>query len=225
VLEEVSFTLNPGESTALVGPSGAGKSTIAGLLLGFYAPQRGQILVNGTDLADLSLDELRRKIAIVPQEPQLFATSIAENLRYGKASATDTELTHACQRANILDFIESLPQRFETPVGERGVQLSAGQKQRLVIARAMLKDPVLLILDEATSALDSENEYLVQTALGILLRDRTALIIAHRLSTIKNCNQLLVIDGGRIVQAGDHDTLSRRPGLYSQLVSRQELTS
>jgi len=225
VLEDVSFTLHPGESTALVGPSGAGKSTIAGLLLGFYSPQRGQITVNGVDLADLSLDALRRKIAIVPQEPQLFATSIAENLRYGKESATAAELADACRRANILDFVESLPLRFDTPVGERGIQLSAGQKQRIVIARAMLKDPALLILDEATSALDSENEYLVQTALGLLLRDRTALIIAHRLATIKNCGQLLVMESGRIVQSGDHDTLCRRPGLYSQLVSRQELTS
>ncbi|MFM1848633.1 MAG: hypothetical protein RL417_2107 [Pseudomonadota bacterium] len=225
VLDEVAFTLAPGESTALVGPSGSGKSTIVSLLLGFYRPAKGEIRCGGHDLATLSLDELRRQIAIVPQEPQLFATTIAENLRYGKETASDTELAQACAQANILEFIESLPEGFDTPVGERGVQLSAGQKQRLVIARAMLKDPVLLILDEATSALDSENEYLVQKALASLLENRTALIIAHRLSTIKNCDRLLVIEHGRIVQSGTHESLSRGPGLYSQLVSRQELTS
>lgn len=225
VLADISFSLPAGESTALVGPSGAGKSTIAALLLGFYSPQRGRIIVDGVDLANVSIDELRRKIAVVPQEPQLFATSIAENLRYGKESASLSELADACARAHILDFVESLPIGFDTPVGERGVQLSAGQKQRLVIARAMLRDPVLLILDEATSALDSENEYLVQQALGVLLRGRTALIIAHRLATIKNCAQLLVMDGGHIVQTGNHETLSRDPGLYSRLVSRQELSS
>lgn len=223
VLEGVSFRLAPGESTALVGPSGSGKSTLVSLLLGFYRPALGRIRCGEHDLAGLSLDELRRRIAIVPQEPQLFATSIAENLRYGKETASLEELRGACAQANILDFVESLPEGFETPVGERGVQLSAGQKQRLVIARAMLKDPILLILDEATSALDSENEYLVQKALSSLLENRTALIIAHRLSTIKNCDHLLVMEKGHIVQTGTHDSLSRGPGLYSQLVARQEL--
>lgn len=223
VLNGVTFRLAPGESTALVGPSGSGKSTIVSLLLGFYPTSHGQIRCGGHDIDRLSLEELRRRIAIVPQEPQLFATTIADNLRYGKETATLDELREACAQANILEFIESLPDRFATPVGERGVQLSAGQKQRLVIARAMLKDPTLLILDEATSALDSENEYLVQKALTSLLENRTALIIAHRLSTIKNCDHLLVMEQGRIVQSGTHETLSRGPGLYSQLVARQEL--
>ena len=225
VLENISFRLTPGESTALVGPSGSGKSTMVSLLLGFYRPNEGKIVCGGHDLEHLSLEELRQRIAIVPQEPQLFATSIGENLRYGKETASESELINACAQANILDFIESLPQRFDTPVGERGIQLSAGQKQRLVIARAMLKNPTLLILDEATSALDSENEYLVQKALSTLLEGRTALIIAHRLATIKNCDRLVVMERGRIVQVGTHESLSRGPGLYSQLVSRQELTS
>jgi ATP-binding cassette subfamily B protein len=211
VLQNVSFELRPGESTALVGPSGAGKSTIVSLLLGFYRPSEGEIKCSQHPMTTLSLEELRRHIAIVPQEPQLFATTIGENLRYGKETATEAELMEACAQANILEFIESLPARFDTPVGERGVQLSAGQKQRIVIARAMLKNPTLLILDEATSALDSENEYLVQKALSSLLENRTALII--------------VMEHGRVVQQGTHESLSRGPGLYNQLVSRQELTS
>src|SRR5262249_47854356 len=161
-----------------------GKSTLVNLLLGFYPPSAGRVLAGEIPLSEIDLDGYRKRTALVPQEVQLFGVSIAENLRYGKSDGTLSELEEACRKSNILDFITSLPQGFDTEVGERGVQLSGGQKQRLAIARAMLRDPALLILDEATSALDSENEFLIQSALETLMAGRTALIIAHRLSTV-----------------------------------------
>lgn len=225
VLQDLSFSVLPGKSTALVGPSGAGKSTIVSLLLGFYTPTQGRILFDDIDLADLDLHQLRKCLALVPQEQMLFAASIAENLRYGKETASMEELEEVCRRTNMLEFINSLPQAWDTEVGERGLQLSTGQKQRLAIARALLRDPALLILDEATSALDSENEHLVQQALAELLRGRSSVVIAHRLATIKNADQVLVLDRGKIVQRGTHESLARAPGLYRQLVERQELLS
>ncbi|MBN8549201.1 MAG: ATP-binding cassette domain-containing protein [Deltaproteobacteria bacterium] len=223
VLNSVSFTIPSGKVTAIVGPSGAGKSTLVNLLLALYAPSQGHISFDGVDLSELNARALREKIALVPQEQALFATSIAENLRYGKQDATLEELRSACKKTNMLEFIEGLPDQFNTPVGERGVQLSTGQKQRLAIARALLRNPALLILDEATSALDSENEHLIQEALGAALKGRTALVIAHRLSTIKNADKVVVLDRGSIVQEGRHELLSLQPGLYRQLVERQEL--
>lgn len=223
VLRELSFSLPKGKTVALVGPSGAGKSTIVNLLLRFYDPRSGRIVLDGSDLRDIAPSDLRRMVSFVPQEPELFGVSIAENLRYGKSSASQQELLEVCSRAGLKEFIAKLPQGLDTIVGERGAQLSGGQKQRIAIARAMLRDPEILLLDEATSALDSENEALVQRALGELLAGRTALIIAHRLSTIKGADAVLVLDKGQLVQSGTHESLSRIPGLYRTLVERQEL--
>jgi ABC-type multidrug transport system fused ATPase/permease subunit len=223
VLHDVELVIPSGKKIALVGPSGAGKSTIVNLLLRFYDPITGRVTLNGVDLRDLDPTELRRVVSYVPQEPDLFGVSIAENLRYGKSDATEQELLAASQKAGITEFIESLPNGFQTIVGERGAQLSGGQKQRVAIARAILRNPQILILDEATSALDSENEALVQGALSELLRGRSALIIAHRLSTIRDADLVVVLDGGRIVQTGTHEQLCSVPGLYSSLVQRQEL--
>ena len=223
VFAGLSLSLAPGRTTALVGPSGAGKSTIVQLILGLYEIEGGTILAGSQDLARIDLQTLRERIALVPQEPLLFATSVAANLRFARPEATTAELEAACDEAGILQFIRSLPEQFDTRVGERGTQLSAGQRQRVAIARALLRNPALLILDEATSALDSESERLVQEALDRLLPGRTALIIAHRLSTVRHADHLLVLDRGRIVQEGTHDTLSRSEGIYRTLVSRQEL--
>ncbi|MBX7143141.1 MAG: ATP-binding cassette domain-containing protein [Oligoflexia bacterium] len=225
VLRDISFTLARGTTTAIVGPSGAGKTSIIQLLLGFYQPSSGSITLDGTLLSAENTAQFREHVAIVPQDQILFAASIGENVRYGNLSASASEVREACRQANILDFILGLPQQFDTPVGERGVQLSMGQKQRLAIARAILRNPQLLILDEATSALDSENEHQIQEALSRMLVDRTALIIAHRLSTIRRAHQVLVVSNGKVVQAGTHESLSAQPGLYRQLVERQELLS
>ncbi len=223
VLKEISLSLEQGYRTALVGPSGSGKSTIVNLLLGFYASHSGAIRVGSQLLSTISKHDLRAQIGVVTQDPLLFAVSIEENLRYGKETATQQELEEVCRKVNMLDFIQGLPEGFKTNVGERGVQMSGGQKQRLTIARAMLKDPALLILDEATSSLDSENEALIQSSLETLMKGRTALIIAHRLSTVKDAQRVYVLDHGKIVQTGTHDTLSSQPGIYQQLVLRQEL--
>lgn len=223
VLKELTLTLTAGKTTALVGPSGSGKSTIVALLLGFYPPQSGQILVDGKQLDEGQVRLLRQSFALVPQEPQLFALSIAENLRLGKQSASNEELRQACQKARILEFIDTLEKGFETEVGERGVLLSAGQKQRLAIARALLRDPKVLILDEATSALDSENEHLVQEALEQIMKERTVLVIAHRLATVKNADTVLVLENGKLLESGTHLELVKQGGLYHQLVERQEL--
>ncbi|KYF48062.1 ABC transporter permease [Sorangium cellulosum] len=221
VLKGIDLSARPGEVIALVGPSGAGKSTIASLLLRLYDPDDGRILLDGHDLRALSPTWLRRQIGIVAQEPLLFATSVADNIRYGRESATDAEVEAAARAANAHDFIARFPEGYRTLVGERGVQLSGGQKQRVAIARAMLKDPRLLVLDEATSALDAESEHLVKGALDALMKGRTTLIIAHRLSTVMGADRVLVMDGGTIVQSGAHAALIAQDGLYRRLVERQ----
>ena len=221
VLKDVSLTLAPGEVAAVVGPSGAGKSTIAALLLRFYDPLSGAIRFDGQDLRTLDPRWLRRQIGSVAQEPVLFSTTIADNIRYGRPQATAAEIEAAARTANAHGFISALPQGYETPVGERGVQLSGGQKQRVAIARAVLKDPRVLVLDEATSALDAESEHLVKEALERLMRGRTTLVIAHRLSTVMSADRVVVLEGGRIVQSGPHARLLREEGLYRRLVERQ----
>ena len=226
VLKDINFHIAAGEKIALVGPSGAGKSTIAGLLMQFYPLSGGRIIVDGHDVQDYDLTGLRRHIGIVPQETLLFGGSIRENIAYGKPGASDAEIIEAAQRANAWQFIQAFPEALDTVVGDRGIKLSGGQRQRVAIARAILKNPAILILDEATSSLDSESEKLVQGALDELMEHRTSLIIAHRLSTIRKVDKILVIDGGRIVEAGTHEELSEREGgLYANLLRLQfELT-
>ncbi len=221
VLEGIDLTISPGEVVAIVGPSGAGKSTLAALLTRLYDPDKGAILLDGHDLRELSTSFLRRTIGVVSQEPILFSTSIAENIRYGRPDATDAEIEAAARTANAHAFITKFPDGYGTLVGERGVQLSGGQKQRVAIARAVLKDPRILVLDEATSALDAESEHLVKEALDRLMRGRTTLIIAHRLSTVAGANRVCVLDAGTIVQNGAHTALMGQEGLYRRLVERQ----
>jgi len=221
VIDEVDLRLDPGEVVAVVGPSGAGKSTIAALIGRLYDPDRGRVLLDGHDLRELDTSFLRRQIGTVAQEPILFSTTIAENIRYGRPGAPRAEVEAAARTANAHGFIEKFPQGYDTLVGERGVQLSGGQKQRVAIARAVLKDPRILVLDEATSALDAESEHLVKEALERLMRGRTTLIIAHRLSTVMDADRVLVMDAGRIVQNGPHAVLLREDGLYRRLVERQ----
>jgi ABC transporter fused permease/ATP-binding protein len=221
VLDEVSLRLDPGEIVAVVGPSGAGKSTLSALIGRLYDPDAGRVLLDGRDLRELDVDFLRKQIGTVAQEPILFSTSIAENIRYGRPGASLAEVEAAARTANAHTFVASFPQGYDTLVGERGVQLSGGQKQRVAIARAVLKDPRILVLDEATSALDAESEHLVKEALERLMRGRTTLIIAHRLSTVKDAHRVVVLDGGRIVQMGAHAALLGEEGLYRRLVERQ----
>ena len=221
VLNGINLAVKPGEIVAIVGPSGAGKSTIAGLLTRLYDPDGGSICVDGHNLRDLAPDWLRRTIGVVSQEPMLFSCSIAENIRYGRVTATDAEVFAAARTANAHNFIEKFPDGYATLVGERGVQLSGGQKQRVAIARAVLKDPRILVLDEATSALDAESEHLVKEALERLMKGRTTLIIAHRLSTVAGADRVCVLDGGQIVQSGAHRALMGQEGLYRRLVERQ----
>lgn len=223
VLRDLSLEIEAGKTTALVGRSGSGKSTIVSLIMRFYDPVSGAIFLDGIPLVNLDSKELRRHIAYVPQDPHLFGVTIAENLRYGKEDATLEELEEACRKASILSFVESLPHGFDTQVGERGTQLSGGQRQRLAIARAILRDPAIMILDEATSALDSENEFLVREAIAAVMAERTCIVIAHRLSTVQRADSVIVIDSGAIVQQGRHDDLCREEGLYRQIVERQEL--
>jgi len=221
VLHGISLTANPGEVTALVGPSGAGKSTLVTLIPRFYDPTEGRITLDGTDLRDLSEQALRAHIGIVPQETQLFSGSVRDNIRYGRPEATDAEVEEAARAANAHDFIAAFPEGYETVVGERGVKLSGGQRQRVAIARALLKDPKILILDEATSSLDSESEALVQEALDVLMQGRTVFVIAHRLSTVRAADRIIVLDGGRVIQAGTHEQLLAQGGLYAELYRRQ----
>jgi len=221
VLRDLSLTVAPGEVVALVGPSGAGKSTIAALLLRFYDPQRGAVRVDAVDLRELDPLWLRRQIGLVAQEPLLFSTSIAENIRYGRPDASDQEVEAAARAANAESFIAEFPDRYQTLVGERGIQLSGGQKQRIAIARALLVDPRILVLDEATSALDAESEHLVREALERLMEGRTTLVIAHRLSTVRGADRVVVLDRGAIVESGRHDDLVAQGGLYRRLVERQ----
>ena len=222
VLKNLSFEAKEGETVAIVGPSGAGKSTIASLILRFYEPQDGQILIDDTPAKEFSLHDLRRQMAIVPQDIILLGGTIKENIAYGKPDASDEEILEAARKANAHDFIMSFPEQYETIVGERGVQLSGGQRQRVAIARAVLKNPKILILDEATSSLDSESEQLVQEALEKLMKGRTSFVIAHRLSTIKNADQILVLEDGEIVEKGTHsDLLEDESGLYHKLIQLQ----
>ncbi len=221
VLDGVDLEIAPGERVAVVGPSGAGKSTLASLLARFYDPLEGRIRVDGLDLRELDPEWLRGRIGTVAQEPILFSTSIADNIRYGRTGASDAEVEAAARVANAHEFVTRFPQGFATLVGERGIQLSGGQKQRVAIARAVLKDPRILVLDEATSALDAESEHLVKEALDRLMRGRTTLIIAHRLSTVRDADRVLVLENGRIVQSGTHDALVGEEGLYRKLVERQ----
>jgi len=221
VLRDIELSIRPGEVVALVGPSGAGKSTIASLLLRLYDPTAGRVLLDGRDLRSLSPEWLRRQVGVVSQEPLLFSSSIADNIRYGREGARDDEIEAAALAANAHEFIARFPEGYRTLVGERGVQLSGGQKQRVAIARAVLKDPRVLVLDEATSALDAESEHLVKEALDRLMKGRTTLIIAHRLSTVMHADRVVVLDEGRVVQVGDHATLMGQEGLYRRLVERQ----
>lgn len=222
VLQDVSFAAGSGQKIAIVGPSGVGKSTIASLLLRFYDIEGGEILIDGKNIYDYDLEQLRGNMSIVPQDVILFGGTIRENIAYGKPDATDKEILLAAQQANALNFIEGFPEKFETIVGERGIKLSGGQRQRIAIARALLKNPSILILDEATSSLDSESEKLVQEALEVLMEGRTSIIIAHRLSTIRNADQILVLDAGRITERGTHkELLELENGLYKNLSNLQ----
>ncbi len=222
VLKGVSFRAKRGDQIAIVGPSGAGKTTITQLIYRFYENYTGTISVDGKDIKSFDLTEYRSQLAIVPQEVMLFGGSIKENIAYGKPGADDDEIFEAAKKANALEFIESFPEKFDTLVGDRGIQLSGGQRQRIAIARAILKDPKILILDEATSALDSESEQLVQQALDVLMKNRTSIIIAHRLSTIKNAQNILVLDNGKIIEQGTHnELLQKENGVYKKLSELQ----
>ena len=224
VLRGLSFTAAPGTLTALVGPSGAGKTTISALLPRLYDVTTGAIEIDGHDIRDLTLESLRGSIGVVMQDAHLFHETIAENLRYAKNDATEDEMRIACESAQIWELIKSLPNGLDTMVGERGHRLSGGEKQRLAIARLLLKSPSVVILDEATAHLDSENEALVQAALQSALKGRTSIVIAHRLSTVRDADQILVLEKGQIVERGKHDELVARGGLYADLYNRQDLT-
>lgn len=225
VLRGIDLRLDRGEVVALVGPSGSGKSTVASLLSRFYDPDEGGLFIDDNALTSLEPKSLREHIGVVSQEPILFATSIADNIRYGRPGASDDEVRQAARAANALEFVETFPEGMDTPVGERGVRLSGGQKQRIAIARALLKDPAILVLDEATSALDSESEALVQEALDRLMEGRTTLVIAHRLSTVRDADRVVVLQDGLVAEQGSHDALMAAGGVYARLVERQFRTA
>jgi ATP-binding cassette subfamily B protein len=221
VLDGVTFKVRAGEKLAIVGPSGAGKSTIFHLLLRFYDPAGGAIAFDGVRIADVDPRELRRRIALVPQDTAIFGASVADNIRFGQPDATMEEIARAAEQAAAAEFITRLPAGYETMLGERGVTLSGGQRQRIAIARAILRDAPLLLLDEATSSLDAESETLVQKALARLMQERTTLVIAHRLATVLSCDRILVMDQGHIVEEGTHDSLVAKGGLYARLARLQ----
>jgi ATP-binding cassette subfamily B protein len=225
VLDGVSLTLEPGETVALVGASGAGKSTLASLIPRLYDVTTGAVAVDGTNVRDLTLTSLRRAVGVVSQDPHLFHESIGDNLRYADPDATDAQVVAACEAARIHDTIAALPDGYDTVVGERGYRLSGGEKQRLAIARLLLKDPAIMILDEATSHLDNDNEAHVQASIEAALHGRTALVIAHRLSTVRSADRIAVLDGGRIVELGSHDELAARDGLYAAQLRAGDLLS
>jgi subfamily B ATP-binding cassette protein MsbA len=220
-LDGINLSVAPGEVVALVGPSGGGKTTLVSLLPRFWDPNGGRILLDGVDIRSLRLAELRGSIGVVPQEPALFSGSIRENIAYARPGASEADVESAARAAHAHEFIERLPQVYDTVVGERGVKLSGGQRQRVAIARAILKNPAVLILDEATSSLDTESERLIEDALAKLLVGRTTLIIAHRLSTVQRADRLVVVDRGRIVEEGTHGELLALGGLYARLYQRQ----
>ena len=223
VLKNISFTAKQGETIAIVGPSGSGKSTLVGLLLRFYEPESGQLLIDNKNASEYDLTELRNNMAIVPQDVLLFGGTIKENIAYGKPNATFEEIEEAAKKANAYNFISSFPEQFETVVGERGVKLSGGQRQRIAIARAVLKNPAILILDEATSSLDSESERVVQEALDKLMVGRTSFVIAHRLSTIRKADKIIVIDTGQVVEADTHENLMQLEGGLYQSLNRLQM--
>lgn len=223
VLEAVSFSIQAGECVALVGPTGAGKTTIVNLLHRFYDPTAGRILIDGHDLRSIQLESLYHQLALVPQETLLFGGTIAENIRYGRSEATESDMLEASRRANAHEFIQKLPDGYDTILGEKGINLSGGQRQRVAIARALLKNPSILILDEATSALDSQSESLVQSALTELMKGRTTLMIAHRFSSIQRADRILVLHKGTIVEEGRHEILLARRGLYHHLYTLREI--
>ena len=220
-LDGLDLEVRPGETVALVGPSGAGKSTVLQLLLRFHDPQQGRITLDGIDLRALDPQALREAIALVPQDPMIFAASAAENIRYGRLDATGEEIAHAARLAEADDFIRALPQGYDSELGERGARISGGQQQRVAIARALLKDAPVLLLDEATSALDAQSEHMIQQALERLMAGRTTLVIAHRLATVLKADRIVVMDGGRIVDIGTHAELQAKGGLYAELARLQ----
>jgi ABC-type multidrug transport system fused ATPase/permease subunit len=221
VLKDLSLTARNGEQIAIVGPSGAGKSTIASLLLHFYEPDSGTLYFDERPAREFPISQLRRQMAFVPQDVILFGGSIKENIAYGRPDASDEEIMAAAKNANAHEFIKRFPEQYETIVGERGIKLSGGQRQRIAIARAILKDPAILILDEATSSLDSESELLVQDALDNLMKGRTSFVIAHRLSTIRNADKIVLIDKGIVSESGTHKELMSHNGLYRKLNDMQ----
>ena len=221
VFDNFNLTIASGQRVGLVGHSGSGKTTLTRLLLRFSDIYEGMITIDGQDIAMVTQRSLRDSIAYVPQEPLLFHRSLRENIAYGKPDASEEEIRRAARQANALQFIESLPDGFDTMVGERGIKLSGGQRQRIAIARAILKDAPILVLDEATSALDSESEKLIQESLTELMKGRTSIVIAHRLSTIAKLDRIVVLDKGRVIEDGTHSELTKKGGVYSMLWSHQ----
>jgi len=220
-LEDFAWTFSPGVTTAIVGPSGAGKSTLFHLLLRLYDPSAGAVLVDGFDLRSLDLEDFRSRISIVPQDPTLFEGTLRENIRFGRANATDREVVAAAEAANAMPFVEAMPQGFSTEVGSRGTQLSGGQRQRIAIARAILRDPKILLLDEATNALDAHSEALIQEAIAAFSPGRTTLVIAHKLATVRRAHSILVVDRGQLVSHGSHSELLAENGLYARFAALQ----